>query len=546
MSRAEVEHLIRALDKRLPLALLDDDVAALLGWIASSTRNPGARALNEALGPASKNEAITGHAFALLDRALFDQGRLLPEAAGVAAKREHDARRRRYRLLLSAFHPDRYPARSAWLTERSQIITRAYAAFKRGDDSAPEVSQSSAVAVRKPAPKGYGIAPTWRRRLTNHLRDRFGRDRWLAHKIIGGFALVLVLTGVSVLLEKDRVQGLESDGLRVTDYGEERVQEIEERVQGSGLRVQGRDGIEVAERAERVGRGDVSGDAVLAEATERVDRADVPGNSMPAGTTEPVGWAHVPGNSIPAEASEPVGRAHVPGNSMPVEPTERVGWAHVPGDLMLVEATEPVGRGDVSGDAVLAEATEPVGRGDVPGNALVAEATKRVGRAHVPGDSMPAEATEPVGRGDVPGDSVPAEAAESGSPVAVSLVPGRVDLGPLSRHRVGEVLQAYQAAIEAGDLEALLAVLGRNPTANGESSRDWFERHYRTLFEQSSERALSMRLIAASREGDGWLVELQHDLQLLASNDLPEQRSEKITFHVAPDPLGLRILGIRF
>ncbi|NBD96028.1 MAG: hypothetical protein GVY11_06100 [Gammaproteobacteria bacterium] len=111
------------------------DLDAVLSWLAGSERHGGG-ALATRIGTASEQ---TGRRIAVYDRLsaqLFRDGQLDLAGAHVDIDVDHETRRGRYRRLMNAFHPDRFPQHADWLTSRSQAVLASYARFRKGE--APE------------------------------------------------------------------------------------------------------------------------------------------------------------------------------------------------------------------------------------------------------------------------------------------------------------------------------------------------------------------------------------------------------------------------
>lgn len=119
--------LMRGRTDRLSAAELD----ALLSWLGGGQRH-GALHLADNLGRPDSHPEMLAALYRLLDNQLLGEGRLDPDAAHLNPSRPAAEVRARFRRLIQAFHPDRYPELAAWLTPRSQLIHHAYAAFKRG------------------------------------------------------------------------------------------------------------------------------------------------------------------------------------------------------------------------------------------------------------------------------------------------------------------------------------------------------------------------------------------------------------------------------
>jgi hypothetical protein len=119
------------------------ELDAILSWLGGGERN-GASRLSMALGrPETRPERVS-QLYRLLDRQILAHGRLDFDAAHLSGVRPEAEKKARFRRLIQAFHPDRYPELEAWLTPRSQVLHAAYSGFKRG---VPQV-QSTAPAQR--------------------------------------------------------------------------------------------------------------------------------------------------------------------------------------------------------------------------------------------------------------------------------------------------------------------------------------------------------------------------------------------------------------
>ena len=228
----ELRNLLEDLRRggRPPLTV--DDVELLLGWLTGSAAREGADGAD--LPRPGHDAVLLQMVLHRLDHVLFDDGELRPAAAGLDTSEPATRRRIRFRRLASAFHPDRFPELADWLTQRSQAVHRAYARFKQDPEAPvatahphvpPHAARARRQDVRRAPPR-----PRKRhfRALANRLRARFGNDRYLAHKLIGGLALVALLPVLNMVLVpgKESVDGLREkatvDGLRLTvDAGKE-------------------------------------------------------------------------------------------------------------------------------------------------------------------------------------------------------------------------------------------------------------------------------------------------------------------------------------
>jgi len=183
-----------------------DDVEALLGWLTGSAAREGADVAH--LPRPGHDPVLLQMVLHRLDDVLFDAGELRPAAAGLDASEPATRRRIRFRRLASAFHPDRFPELADWLTQRSQAVHRAYARFKQD----PEARIVAPDPVRPGThPRAGGIRPAKHRApprprkrriraIANQLRARFGNDRYLAPKLIGGLAVLALLPVLNMVL----------------------------------------------------------------------------------------------------------------------------------------------------------------------------------------------------------------------------------------------------------------------------------------------------------------------------------------------------------
>ena len=536
MTHAELTQLVAALEQRQWPPLNDDQIVVLLSWLAHSGRNPDVRQLEHAVGPAGSDDDILDAALSMLDVLLFDAESLHARQAGLGPEISRDGRRRRYRLLLSAFHPDRYPGRAEWLTARSQIITRSYARFKVDPDEAPDDFGLTVAAAAPPgvarkfnrrAPAYRGIAPESPKGET--FREWLARDRFLAHKVIGGLSLLLVLPVISVLL--DRPVRLGTDDFLASDSGAS----AEERIPSPFL------------------------DWPLPE-VERVD--------WTVNDPLPV----LPVNAAPPEALSP--------EWPPLPETEALAW------LQAASLPEP-DDGSVAGSPAAASATSP-SEGALQQDLiaapirLVEDTASRIAEvmAHLPDPDntrvinalprmtkrRPEEKPDPDPASVVAERPIeaPAEPAAESAAVAVrtepeALVPevdeepvdprelleSRLALGPLANHPAGRLLNSYHESIERGDLEGLLDMLAPSALAGNGQDQPGFEQAYRELFASSRRRALSLRVLHARRQDSGWLVRTEYKLEMVRSDsgDVERVRRE-VEYSMTEDDGRLRIAGI--
>ena len=209
---------------RPPLSV--DSVELLLGWLTGSAAREGGS--DSELPRPGHDPVLLQMVLHRLDDVLFDGGELRPAAAGLDPEEPATRRRIRFRRLASAFHPDRFPDLADWLTQRSQAVHRAYARFKQ-DPDAPVVAPAPRPGPYPPQSPGRKVRPAAPRvrkhrlrAFANSLRARFGNDRYLAHKLIGGLAVLALLPVLNMVLVpgKGTVDRGETtvDGERFTVY----------------------------------------------------------------------------------------------------------------------------------------------------------------------------------------------------------------------------------------------------------------------------------------------------------------------------------------
>lgn len=209
--RAVVEKLVRSLRQDLMPDLSDQQLEWVLAWLAGSQAGANAAEMNRLLGAAGENRDLTRHVFDQADVLLFADGKLCLRTAGLAAAIDQQKARRRFRLLLSAFHPDRIGWHADWLTPRFQAINLAYRRFKLApaqdaEDLATTADPSDEEPVRPAPPRYRGIAPGSPKQPARW--KLLAKDRWLGHKVVAVLSLLVVLPLLSWSLEGDWLSSL--------------------------------------------------------------------------------------------------------------------------------------------------------------------------------------------------------------------------------------------------------------------------------------------------------------------------------------------------
>lgn len=188
--------------------LLDaPELDALLSWLAGGQRH-GALQLSVTLGRPQDRPDRVKALYQLLDRQLLGAGRLDAQAAQLAGDHQSDsAKKARFRRLIQAFHPDRYPELAEWLTPRAQLIHQSYAAFKRGEPLPAAASQPARPAGNPKAAAAGKPEHPWQPGPFRHsaklvpdrtgsvrrLLLRLGASPHLAGALIAGLAVVALL-----------------------------------------------------------------------------------------------------------------------------------------------------------------------------------------------------------------------------------------------------------------------------------------------------------------------------------------------------------------
>lgn len=137
-------------------AVLESHLDDVLLWL-SNPDHPRACRLERAIARVglTRSEAAT-RAYTRLDHWLFDAPGSAARTLGLAEDAHPALAKQRYRRLVQVYHPDRHPDRTAWATQRTERLNRAFDAFRH-------------TAVNTPADRGSAgrDQAAWRRQ-----RDR--------------------------------------------------------------------------------------------------------------------------------------------------------------------------------------------------------------------------------------------------------------------------------------------------------------------------------------------------------------------------------------
>lgn len=125
------QQIASALAAGQPTATLEWHLDTLLLWL-SNPDSPRTGDLDQAFKLAGMDrwQAAT-QAYRVLDLLLFPSNQ--PPSAGTLGLTGHenpDVAKQRYRRLIQVYHPDRHPDRSIWATRHTELINRAFAAYR--------------------------------------------------------------------------------------------------------------------------------------------------------------------------------------------------------------------------------------------------------------------------------------------------------------------------------------------------------------------------------------------------------------------------------
>lgn len=216
-----------------------EELDAALSWLAGRLRH-GGEALSELLGTATEHRHRRVMVYDQLDIQLFRDGQLRLPGAHLDIDVDDETRRARYRRLMTAFHPDRYPDHTDWLTSRSQAVHASYARFRKG--RAPEHREAATRerSATGPANPARAPRPSWRRdRRSARLTPAAGpgpltRVRtWLLgienlqQRIFVGLAVVCLVPVLYAYFAYKPYRAIEIPDTPVTDSETERAESVD-------------------------------------------------------------------------------------------------------------------------------------------------------------------------------------------------------------------------------------------------------------------------------------------------------------------------------
>ncbi len=564
MNEARVDRLALALRERRDLAVGPRSAVLLAEWVAGGGR-AGSGELAQRLGLAEDHPEWLAHAYQLLDRALFIDGRFLPQAAGISGEGYDD--KRLFRVLLSAFHPDRHADHADWLTPRSQSVQAAYRRFKSGEplfpaDAAVQSQSPDAGAsrggqrVRRRKPDiPRGVAPDWQHvRPTPSWRERLGRDRFLAHKLILLIALVAAIPVLTMLHdareplpEVQRFQAMEMER-------KQQVEDLYRRTAGLDLWAwsfpsRASERLWKTREPAALLATDAGGSGVLLGWTgpepasptwmlvKSLPPPDSPDWLAEAIVTDPIETEPTitaPEVLIRDSVSEQSGELGARLLAAPVRLASRAVDGVIE-QLTLSAPEQPVvDTGPKVTDASLQSDIEPeplaVIQQDPPSS---------------PETDLTSSLTEEIVDAE-PSEHILVDAVTVPDRSEEFMPRGVLHLGTLQHHPVGEVLSGFQRGLEAGKIDLLLDLFTAVPRENDLFGIEEIRSRYLRMFEQFDQRKLSMEVVRARRQGSTWVVEADYELELVRAIGAPERMRGRVRYTLLPVSHDYRIAAIDY
>jgi len=495
------------------------ELDAVLSWVSGSERL-GAGELIRRLGTVRERPDLMRQVYAHLEAELFVDGRLDAVRAHVHDGIDDRSRRARFRRLMTAFHPDRYPEDAEWMTPRAQAIYAAWRQFRRGETETADATPTSPTPQhqRKSHRPTKDKWPVERKsaRLTpettpvlTRLRRRIAGIEHLQGKVLTGLAL---LAFVPVAWMYFAYQPY-----RAVPAADEILPLDEEATEPLAIRA-----IETPAAIDQPVPGQPTA-ASIPELSLEAEQAvgELPGQ-LPIWDNE---WARMTEGAEDLELEPDLGE------------TERLALA-TPEPLPPIEPPEPE--------------TESVAHQAEPA-AAPAESTPDQG------DVQPAPAADPEREPDErqkdhppdPAPDTPAEASDDA--VEPEIVLATVDPTvpdtdqPQPGELIGELLDAYQSSFERGELDNFMALFTASPRENRNEGRDWFRDNYHWLFTESEQRRLELDILDIESSDGYWLVTASFTLQVNWPDRRPVHDRREVRYTVRDINDGrLRIAAIDY
>lgn len=544
MTRQNCTRTLAALrDGDSPL-LLPECVEGLLLWLCGG-RQGAAELPRRLLGDPETDSDMVERVYRALDADLFTRGELNP------VRGTRDERQARYRLLVRAFHPDRYPLLEDWLISRSQAINAAYAAFRAnpGPDAEP-AARPQAVTTPPPVNRPPARVKTTDTIRRGGLREWFlamaaplARSRYLPQKIMGVVAIVCLLP-VTYLYYQQPDQSLPSVDLvgTVTTIIEAgRVTDAEP----------------APETVQAVTRPEPP--PAVAEPIPEPPAAPEPDELvLPAPWTESVavapafsGWADS-GDTMAAARQDMTDKPPASTGTDVVTDFNALTFAtrldSVPERTPALASREPDApaappAGESPAPAAAAHPREstpslpPVVLHEAPVTTAAPAVTTARATADEPPPATTAAATTTITRHEpAPAPPVPRSEPEPAPRAAAAEPASRTEpaVEPDSVTAAMQVLEQYRRSFERGELQRLLDTLAARPRENDNIGLGWFRETYRDLFDRTVNRQLSLDFSNMRDSGQNVQLTAQYQLDMEFENGRRASAAGEIRYELIP------------
>jgi hypothetical protein len=565
MRRMAADEALADLARRLRGGTLDrvapEELDAILGWVTGAKRRAGAE-LEALLGSSQADPALLWDVYQQLDQVLFWDGILREEAAGVSATVPSPERRARYRRLMTAFHPDRYPDRAEWFTPRSQAILQSYGEFRHetpGRKAAP-------TEAKKPAPR-----PPPRRRflprvhfgpgLLVTVRDSLRRVRYLEIKLLAIVATALFVPVLVIYLNQYPVPtGYDFPAHGAPD-SEGGIAAIAEEASGPEEHSPNRENQQSAapvpdpEGYELESQGEMTAPepwekalAALGQKSEgeRAAARDAIARELAAQEIAAIEAAARQATKERREAREAAAREAVAREAATRQAAAREAAAREAA-AREAAAREVAAREAAAREAAAREAAarEAAAREAAAREAAAREAAAREAAAR-DAAAREAAAREAAARETAALEAAAREAAAREA-ATVDVADSRAAPSSMTQLRVAALIDSYRIAFENGDIVAFMRHFGPDPRENTNRGRAWFEKNYKDLFAQSWQRKFALDIYAiAPTSGGDWKVSANYDLRIDYLTRPAVHVSGPVHYRVQNQPEGWRIDSIEY
>lgn len=495
------------------------ELDAALSWLSGSERH-GGDALASRIGPALEQPGRRIAVYDRLSAQLFRNGQLDLPGAHVDIDIDIELRRARYRRLMTAFHPDRFPAHAGWLTSRSQAVLASYGRFRRGEP--PENRRPDAAPDHKPKSEAR-VRPGWSRdrrsaRLTPvagpgplaRLRTWLLGIENLQRRILLVLAVLCLVPVLYAYLVYKPYRDIHTPAPELADSGagaysvssaQSRptaketapdAQSVEQAVLAHNTRREmpeilpswHRDRTTNPSVSPDPGAGSSAADLVDTQQKSLPESPDLQGNA--AGQPEQPRQSARPDPAAPTSS-----------------PTDHLSSTMTAGSPTDSRSREPM---QSARDTPIAE----------PGPTAERSTPPEPGSAQEPLSDEPALADA---------ESAP-RAGQSLSTRSAEVAEAAAALDQQRREHIQDLLAGYRTSFENGWLEEFLKYFTATPRENSHQGRDWFRSNYGWLFENTAERELNIDILDMTGAGDHWIVLARFEMRV-DYPDRPTTRSAR-------------------